>query len=724
MRGVSKYYTMAAAAGIDASLVCCTTFTAFLEGRQDWPSAVQHDTVPASWRAPLPKLLWQSRTCAFKQRPESLWRNHACWGLQLVRAHTLGGVGGNARFSELVGHEGCVNRLAFNQTGSLLVSGSDDQTMFVWDVQGAGRSVARLDTGHRANIFGVGFIPNTDDRVLVSGAMDCAVKVHLLDEAGNHRVQHSCTCHTERVKHLAVAPACEGNVFFSASEDGSVRWWDVRTVRPCVERCPNVLFSRRINDQPRSILSLSVHPLAPVYVYTCGEEAAVCEWDRRMGHRPVRLFLSSGHVLIDDVARQWRARQRRWMNSTGTFVACDGVDVLASYSNGPAVRWSLDDSSEPLTLGPVTASAGIASACAAAATSDAGVSASAATENAAASAATHLSARAAQWKAKGNAFVARGSLLQAELAYDQAIACASAEATSGEAAAVLFSNRAAAVLGQTEASRQHAWYALKDAERAVWLCPTYAKGWARLVRCCLRLDDRDGHELALLTARQYLSDSAVAELEQMHGDEEDEDEILPCSQMLSFARAVHRHYVKETVGSVPDLYTTSGWSMQDEVLQRSRSSKLLALSQLAGLAGSNESVVGVSACARTVYRGSHANRLTDIKEAQFFGAHVLCASDTGEIVAYDRSTGRCVGKHQADYGSVLNCIAVSPHGAPLVATSGISSHVRLWHAIGGNLPHSGEDGDGRFYDDIEHADARFVNLEEPDEVHAPGCRQA
>ena len=33
----------------------------------------------------------------------------------------------------LEGHDGCVNTVAFDPSGSLLVSGSDDQSIKVWD---------------------------------------------------------------------------------------------------------------------------------------------------------------------------------------------------------------------------------------------------------------------------------------------------------------------------------------------------------------------------------------------------------------------------------------------------------------------------------------------------------------------------------------------------------------------------------------------------------------
>lgn len=54
----------------------------------------------------------------------------------------------------LKGHQGCVNRLSFNEEGSLLLSGSDDCRLLVWDVAEQ-TLLHQIETGHSRNIFGV-----------------------------------------------------------------------------------------------------------------------------------------------------------------------------------------------------------------------------------------------------------------------------------------------------------------------------------------------------------------------------------------------------------------------------------------------------------------------------------------------------------------------------------------------------------------------------------------
>lgn len=97
--------------------------------------------------------------------------------------------------STLSFHDGCVNRLSWNSSGSRLASVSDDRRLAVWDyrdmVDGSkpaphknvttGKTLSRprtqtcftsLRTVHEANIFGVSFVPGSSDQCVVSGGMD------------------------------------------------------------------------------------------------------------------------------------------------------------------------------------------------------------------------------------------------------------------------------------------------------------------------------------------------------------------------------------------------------------------------------------------------------------------------------------------------------------------------------------------------------------------------
>lgn len=56
--------------------------------------------------------------------------------------------------SKLEGHQGCVNCLNFNSSGTRLCSGSDDLDIRIWDYN-RGKCDISFPSGHKANVFQV-----------------------------------------------------------------------------------------------------------------------------------------------------------------------------------------------------------------------------------------------------------------------------------------------------------------------------------------------------------------------------------------------------------------------------------------------------------------------------------------------------------------------------------------------------------------------------------------
>ena len=161
--------------------------------------------------------------------------------------------------AELEGHEGCVNRLAWNETGTLLASVSDDCTLRIWDIRRY-KCDTVINTGHTRNIFGVSFIPGTSDRCLATGAMDHRVRVHVTQEDGRSSCMRVFAGHTNRVKHIETVPS-EHNTFWSASEDGTIAQYDLRTppLQPQTHRrSANTLIDIRAGTRSLSRTSFSL----------------------------------------------------------------------------------------------------------------------------------------------------------------------------------------------------------------------------------------------------------------------------------------------------------------------------------------------------------------------------------------------------------------------------------------------------------------------------------
>jgi len=75
------------------------------------------------------------------------------------------------KYAELEGHRGCVNTVSFNPSGELLVSGSDDRIIKVWNWASKEEDLS-YDSGHQGNVFQARVMPYSDDRVIVSCAAD------------------------------------------------------------------------------------------------------------------------------------------------------------------------------------------------------------------------------------------------------------------------------------------------------------------------------------------------------------------------------------------------------------------------------------------------------------------------------------------------------------------------------------------------------------------------
>jgi WD40 repeat protein len=122
--------------------------------------------------------------------------------------------------SRLEGHTSAVKCLAISPDGSLLVSGSDDQTIKVWDIA-TGRLLRTL-TGHTSSINALVISP--DGKTLVSAGADRTIKIWDLATGQELR---TLTGHTSYINALVISP--DGQTLVSGSADQTIKVWSLTT---------------------------------------------------------------------------------------------------------------------------------------------------------------------------------------------------------------------------------------------------------------------------------------------------------------------------------------------------------------------------------------------------------------------------------------------------------------------------------------------------------------
>ena len=142
----------------------------------------------------------------------------------------------------LEGHTGRVLTVAFSPVENIIASGSDDMTIRLWDPTIL-QSIAVLQ-GHRGQLCSVPFSP--DGTMIVSGSSDKTVRIW---DARSGQPDGSPLCgHTGTVWSVAYTP--DGQQIISGSHDGTIRVWNGLT---------GELLSRTVSNSG-IILTLSISP--------------------------------------------------------------------------------------------------------------------------------------------------------------------------------------------------------------------------------------------------------------------------------------------------------------------------------------------------------------------------------------------------------------------------------------------------------------------------------
>lgn len=178
-------------------------------------------------------------------------------------------------------------------------------------------------TSHKANIFSAKFLPGSDIRKIVSCAGDGNILFTDLSRIAETRL-NSFSCHSGTTYELLTV-SNDPNSFLSCGEDGTVRWFDLRTKDKCRKSActDDVLI-----NLPNAVTSMTINPHLPYYLAVGSSDSSVRIFDRRMlGSKPSRCKagLVSRFLLPDMDGKKRRI--------TAIDYRPDGQEILVSFSS-------------------------------------------------------------------------------------------------------------------------------------------------------------------------------------------------------------------------------------------------------------------------------------------------------------------------------------------------------------------------------------------------------
>ena len=231
----------------------------------------------------------------------------------------------------LLGHTNQVNTLAFKPGSATLASGSDDDTIRIWDLTwNAWRSrPVRTLRGHTNAVESVAWSP--DGTLLASGSRDRTVRLWNPDNGTNSAILRG---HRKAVESVAWSP--DGTLLASGSSNGTIRIWD-----PMDTDSPLYV----LEEHTGSVNTLAFHPTESLLASGSSDDT-IRLWDSITGVHKATLkghtsnvntiaWNSDGSLLVsgssDDTIRLWEPLAAVDITGDGSVTYLDIIEVAENY---------------------------------------------------------------------------------------------------------------------------------------------------------------------------------------------------------------------------------------------------------------------------------------------------------------------------------------------------------------------------------------------------------
>ncbi len=231
----------------------------------------------------------------------------------------------------LIGHTNTVNTLSFKPESSTLASGSDDDTIRIWDLTWDAWKSRPVQTlrGHGNDVESVAWSP--DGTLIASGSRDRTVRLWNPDNGSNIAVLRG---HTNTVNAVAWSP--DGTLIASASRDDTIRIWD-----PTDTDSPLHVLEGHTGN----VNTLAFHPTEPLLASGSSDDT-IRLWNPTTGVHKATLkghtrgvntiaWSPDGLILVsgsdDDTIRLWEPLAAVDITGDGSVTYLDIIEVAENY---------------------------------------------------------------------------------------------------------------------------------------------------------------------------------------------------------------------------------------------------------------------------------------------------------------------------------------------------------------------------------------------------------
>ncbi len=222
-----------------------------------------------------------------------------------------------------------INAVAFSPDGELIAAGSSDQSIYVWDIQSGKR--IKLPKKHSSDVMAIAFSPDSNN--FASAAVDGTVYLWDLrrDEVVLSLKEHSASVNT-----VAFSPDREGQYLATGSSDATISLWEVSSGRRVVHLTghSDSISAIKFSPDGESLASASWDKTVRVWEVPTGKE--VQRLSGHSAHINSIAFSPDGHTLasgaMDMTIRLWDLQLQQQL--TTLFGHSDNVSAVAFSPDG------------------------------------------------------------------------------------------------------------------------------------------------------------------------------------------------------------------------------------------------------------------------------------------------------------------------------------------------------------------------------------------------------